>query len=263
MKHATLPASAASPDAGIAPDRPPCAALAGTAPRARRVDRHARRVRAAAALALPAALLAVLALAAVQSGLDRDIADAVYAAQGHAWTLADAPLLRDVLHTGGRHASTLAWLAVVATAATAGPRTTRAASRQPLLALAASVALATLSVATLKAATHVPCAWDLARYGGAVADAGRLARGGCFPAGHAGAGYAWMALYFTAITLAPRWRWWGLGAGVALGLAFGVAQQLRGAHVLSHDLAAAAVCWLAAVLVHAAAGRPLQVEAAP
>jgi membrane-associated PAP2 superfamily phosphatase len=36
------------------------------------------------------------------------------------------------------------------------------------------------------------------------------------------------------------------------GMVFGLSQQLRGAHFLSHDLWTAALCWLVAVAVHAA-----------
>lgn len=47
------------------------------------------------------------------------------------------------------------------------------------------------------------CPWDLTRYGGDLPFVGLLERRpadmpdtACFPAGHASAGYAWLALYF-------------------------------------------------------------------
>jgi membrane-associated PAP2 superfamily phosphatase len=137
--------------------------------------------------------------------------------------------------------------------------------RRPLACLALSVLLSTLLVAWIKSWSNVDCPWDLVRYGGqhAYVDlfAARLAQpstGRCFPAGHASAGYAWMAAYFLLLAVRPAWRRYGLSAGIVLGLAFGFAQQLRGAHFLSHDLWSAALCWLVAVAVHAAAQQPLQ-----
>jgi membrane-associated PAP2 superfamily phosphatase len=41
-----------------------------------------------------------------------------------------------------------------------------------------------------------------------------------------------------------------LGFGLAAGLIFGLAQQLRGAHFLSHDLWALAISWLVALALH-------------
>ena len=44
----------------------------------------------------------------------------------------------------------------------------------------------------------------------------------------------------------PAWRIPALGVALAAGAAFGIAQQLRGAHFLSHDLGALALCVLVA-----------------
>ena len=65
----------------------------------------------------------------------------------------------------------------------------------------------------------------------------------CFPAGHASAGYAWVALYFFFLATRPAWRWRGLAIGLATGAVFGISQQLRGAHFLSHDIFAMIICW--------------------
>jgi membrane-associated PAP2 superfamily phosphatase len=74
-----------------------------------------------------------------------------------------------------------------------------------------------------------------------------LADGGpghCFPAGHASTGFAFVAGYFGLVkrlpTLARRWLW----AAVVGGAVLGVAQQLRGAHFMSHTLWTAWLCWL-------------------
>jgi len=95
------------------------------------------------------------------------------------------------------------------------------------------------------------CPWDLLRYGGHQPYIGLFSHRpadmpmtACFPAGHASAGYAWLSLYFFALLWRPAWRWTGLALGLGSGLLFGISQQLRGAHFLSHDLATALLCWL-------------------
>ncbi|MBB1472969.1 phosphatase PAP2 family protein [Luteimonas sp. MC1782] len=197
---------------------------------------------------LPWALLpAVLAIAARQTALDTVLADALFAWEGQRWALRDDAIARGLLHDGGALACRLAWVAVVlawlATYAVAALRP----HRQRLGRLALSVLAAATLLATLKQVTAVHCPWDLVRYGGGAlpGDGG----GACFPAGHAGAGYAWLALAFSATT--PAGRRAGLAIGAVVGLVFGVDQQLRGAHFLSHDLWAAALCWAVAVAVAA------------
>lgn len=111
----------------------------------------------------------------------------------------------------------------------------------------------------MKSWTHVDCPWDLLAYGGGRDFHALLAAvpadapvGRCFPAGHASAGYAWVALYFFFLPTRPQWRWRGLGTGVGAGLVFGISQQLRGAHFMSHDVWTLMICWLTALLLHRA-----------
>lgn len=207
---------------------------------------------------LPWALLpAVAALLASAGGLDAALADRIFAWEGQRWALRDHVLASGILHDGGLMACRFAWGAVVlawaATFAAPGWR----AYRLPLARLAASVLVATALVAALKQFSAVHCPWDLPRYGGAaLAHAGG---GRCFPAGHAAAGYAWLALAFVPRTMAGRRI--GLAIGLAAGLVFGIDQQLRGAHFISHDLASAALCWAVATTV--AALHPTPAERAP
>jgi len=70
-----------------------------------------------------------------------------------------------------------------------------------------------------------------------------MPRGVCFPAGHSSAGFAWVSLYFFALLVHPAWRWRGLAVGLVAGGVFGLAQPLRGAPFLSHDLWTLATCW--------------------
>lgn len=189
-------------------------------------------------------------------GGDQWIADRLYALEGHSWRLKDAFLTQGLVHVRGRQLSALAWLAVaVAWAASFRDGSLLLPWRGALARLALSVLAATAAVAVLKSMSHVDCPWSLLRYGGDREYAGLFgprAAGAahCFPAGHASGGYAWMALYFFFRAVRPRLRWWGLGCGIGLGLLFGAAQQLRGAHFLSHDVWSAMICWSVAVAAY-------------
>lgn len=197
---------------------------------------------------LPWALLpAALAAVAHPTAVDTAIADALFALEGHRWALRDDAIARGLVHEGGLMACRLAWLGVVLACGATWSHGALRRYRQPLARLAVSVLVATSLVAGLKQLSGVHCPWDLVRYGGSalVADGG----GGCFPAGHAAAGYAWFALAFAPAT--PTGRRVGFAVGLAAGLVFGIDQQLRGAHFLSHDLWSAALCWMVAATVAA------------
>jgi hypothetical protein len=64
-----------------------------------------------------------------------------------------------------------------------------------------------------------------------------------------------MALYFVFRDRAPRLAYCGLGAGVLAGLAFGLAQQSRGAHFISHDLWSVMLAWFISLTLYAFAFR--------
>ena len=185
------------------------------------------------------------------------LADRLYAMEGHAWSLRHTWLTQHVIHQFGREASIAAWLIVLAAWLVARFRRSAQHLRRPLLYLLVAVAMSTLLVSWTKSWSNVDCPWDLARYGGTRvyfglfdAKSAGLARGMCFPAGHASGGYAWVSLFFFFGMVRPRLRWWGLAIGLGAGLLFGISQQLRGAHFLSHDLAAVTICWTTAVLAY-------------
>ena len=125
-----------------------------------------------------------------------------------------------------------------------------------------SAALSTALVVALKRLTRMDCPWDAAVYGGAhpyftlfQARPAGIEPSGCFPAGQASAGYAWISLYFFFLCVRPAWRRLGFAIGVSGGLVLGAVQQLRGAHYLSHDAWTLAICWLVSVGVHRLANR--------
>lgn len=210
----------------------------------------------------PLAAFAVFAFALMGLGLDQWLADRLYAWQGHGWNLRDGFFIETVAHGGGRRLSQWLWLATLVTFVLAQRRQRWAEWRLPLLYLLLCVVLSTAMVAWMKRWTQMDCPWDLLRYGGTKAYHGLFEQrasggaGACFPAGHASAGYAWVAAYFFLGAVRPRWRWWGLAAGLAMGALFGLAQQLRGAHFLSHDVWSLMICWLVALALHRALRLP-------
>lgn len=208
--------------------------------------------------ALPVLVLAWLAA----NQLDAALARFLFEWEGGQWALRQHPLLETIVHRGGRASVLLAWLVLFGMTI----RSWRVASAmlwtRPAARLLFATLASTLVVAWLKLATRMDCPWDLSGFGGdrlfvalfAVRPNG-LGSPACFPAAHAASGYAWVALYFFFAAVRPRWRWTALGIGIAAGAVFGIAQQLRGAHFLSHDIASLAVCWAVACSVEGAALR--------
>ncbi len=122
--------------------------------------------------------------------------------------------------------------------------------RRPALYFFVSVVLSVGVVGLLKTLTNVDCPRDLSEFGGAFPfihlfehrpESLRHAR--CFPAAHASSGYALLALYFLLRERSRRAARFGLALGLMMGLVFGIAQQARGAHFISHDVWSAMIVW--------------------
>jgi membrane-associated PAP2 superfamily phosphatase len=157
---------------------------------------------------------------------------------------------RGLLHTGGRWVVRgIAGAALVLWAlsfAVGSLRDYRRSAGYVLL----SMLLAMLIVGGLKAVTNVDCPWNLAGFGGHNAyfalfadrpDA--LKRAQCFPGAHASSGFALFCFYFVFRDRSRRLARWMLAAAIAVGIAFSIGQEARGAHFLSHDLTSAAIVW--------------------
>ncbi|WP_397408637.1 phosphatase PAP2 family protein [Polaromonas sp.] len=119
--------------------------------------------------------------------------------------------------------------------------------------LALTTLLALLVVSNIKLHSHSSCPWSLQEFGGVASYVSHWAwgvrdggDGGCFPAGHASAGFAFVGGFFAfrhaLPTTARRWLQGSMLAGLLLGLA----QQVRGAHYMSHTFWTAWFCWASA-----------------
>lgn len=187
------------------------------------------------------------------SGIDLWLADAIYHWSGDSWRWRDAWVTATLVHEYGR--TLVAVLVLVLLLLILGSWQVAVLSpfRSGLCYVLVSALLAGLVVNIGKRLTHVDCPWDLLRYGGTadyvrnfMSHAGTGGVGGCFPAGHASAGYGWFGLYYFVRQFWPRWRSAALAGVLLLGLVFGIGQQLRGAHFLSHDVWTLGICWLVA-----------------
>ena len=105
-------------------------------------------------------------------------------------------------------------------------------------------------IGLLKKQTTLPCPWHVKEFDGPrdfqaiwTLFNSLYPKGNCFPAGHASAGYGLFVLYF-AKSLYQRSSLKYLLPGLTLGLIFGISQQFRGAHFLSHDLITVTLCLL-------------------
>jgi len=170
------------------------------------------------------------------------------------------PLREHWFFVGVMHelARRLAWVLVAVLIASIwlplGPL--RGTSRGARIQLAATTLLSLAVVSTLKYTSSTSCPWDLSEFGGVARHVshwalGVLDGGGgkCFPAGHASAGFAFFGGFFALRRQRPPAAQVWLVATLLAGLLLGWAQQVRGAHFLSHTLWTGWLCWCTAWLV--------------
>jgi membrane-associated PAP2 superfamily phosphatase len=207
---------------------------------------------------VPLALLAAAGGLVAGTDLDVTLARAVFFESPHTWIGAGQWWATTALHDGGRWlirmlvaAATLLWVSTFFDGYV--PEW-----RRPAAYFALAVILTVGIAGALKAVTNVDCPWDLAPFGGQFPyvhlfadrpDVLRHAR--CFPAAHASSGYALMSLYFVLRERSTLWARAGLTLGIATGLLFGIAQQARGAHFVSHDLCSAVLAWTVSASLYA------------
>ena len=171
-------------------------------------------------------------------------------------------LLTSVLHDGARRlAWTVALLLCLGVWFPVGGFKHLVFRRRLQLAVTALVAVTVIS--SLKSITTTSCPWSLSDFGGVArytphwshlfeADGGN---GGCFPAGHASSGFAFVGGYFVFRHDRPSLAWKWLLVAVMAGMVLGIAQQIRGAHFMSHTLWTGWICWVTAWTIDALMSR--------
>jgi membrane-associated PAP2 superfamily phosphatase len=207
-----------------------------------------------------ATLLALAALLAWDaSGWDLLVARMTGTPMGFPWR--DNPFLVEVMHKGARD---LSWvLVIILFGAIRWPfGILRRLSGHDRVQLALTVLVSVLAVTLFKHVSNTSCPWELKEFGGVaryashwswgVSDGGS---GGCFPAGHASAAFAYVGGYFVLRRVSARAAGIWLGVAMVAGLVLGVSQQMRGAHYMSHTLWTAWVCWVVGFAIDAVVTR--------
>ena len=208
-------------------------------------------------------MFTLLALAAlmVWDATTGDLALARMAGSALGFPLRSNPFMVHVMHEGMRD---LSWVLVISLfVAIRWPLGfLRRLSTGERAQLALTVLASVIAVSLLKHASHTSCPWDLQEFGGVARYVSHWSwglddggPGGCFPAGHASAAFAYVGGYFVLRRTVPRAAAIWLVAAMAAGLLLGVSQQLRGAHYMSHTFWTAWVCWTVGFVIDLAATR--------
>lgn len=209
-------------------------------------------------------ILFLLTLLIELANVDRYVADYLYQWEGNRWQLKNAWFTATFIHKGGKYLSIalLLFVLLLFIALQLSPTFTNWRCR--LAYLLTATLLGVLFVNVGKSISNISCPWDFSRYGGTQEYLSLMeqlwVRNGsqCFPAGHASAGFAWVSLYFIGRHTAASWRWPALFFALSLGVVFGVSQQLRGAHFLSHDLWSFGICWMTSFICYEVMLKPYE-----
>ena len=209
-------------------------------------------------LRTPLVVFALLATGLASTPVDLGIAHALFFDENRSqWIGATSWWTNELIHRDG------AWLMRSVAATGLGvwivswARPQWQSLRRPALYFFVAVVLSVGLVGLLKSLTNVDCPRDLSEFGGTFPfihlfeqRPATLRHARCFPAAHASSGYALLALYFVARERSRRAARLGLAAGLGLGLVFGIAQQARGAHFISHDVWSAMIVWTVALSLY-------------
>jgi membrane-associated PAP2 superfamily phosphatase len=213
-----------------------------------------------ALLAVPALLFVFSVIAIELLELDHRLAALLYSWQGDQWLLRNHIVTNQLIHHHGRQLVGILSLIVLALLAGSFIHPALKVGRRVFGYLLLAPLSAALLVNVLKQTTQMDCPYHITDFGGLNAYTtlwqSHSGGHGCFPAGHASAGYCWLALFFAAHYVPADWRAhypqlprYGLAVGLSLGLIFGISQQLRGAHFVSHDVWTATLCWLSSTVL--------------
>jgi membrane-associated PAP2 superfamily phosphatase len=201
--------------------------------------------------------LFLASMASYQSGLDMALANAIFKLEGgvNQFPWKNSFLLDDIIHEGGRALAKRMFFITLIFYIASLWITSLHRWNKTFLYVALTALLSTTMISTLKQLTTLPCPDSLITFGGTrewisfwQLLSPSLPGEQCFPAGHSSGGYAWLCMAF-AFPFASRRFYLLLIPGMVLGLTYGIAQQFRGMHFLSHDLMTISICWLNAGLM--------------
>lgn len=206
---------------------------------------------------LPLLVMALVLTLFEATPLDVKLAGFWYKMEGGEWALRNHWFTYHVMHHWGKRLIIGFGLALLFLYAASWKFERLRRWRWSLLFSLTAMILVPSCVAILKRLSGVPCPWSVQEFGGNLPYLHSFqyltapAAGHCFPAAHASSGFGLFALYFAFAPFLAKHRRLLLLPGLIVGFSFGLAQQLRGAHYLSHDLWSATIAWLGLVLMSA------------
>lgn len=205
---------------------------------------------------------AVLAVAAhtLQGDIDVSISSLFFDAPGNTFDLSHSIWLEILGHQAARALPVIVGALALAAGVAGGFADSLRPWRRILFTLGVAVILGPAIISVLKSSTAAHCPHDLQMFGGVIEYAreraspiwapSAAAAGHCLPSGHAGGGYALVALYFAGWAAGrPEWRWRGLWIGVGAGVLFSVVRVIQGAHFPSQTMWSATIDWCVASLL--------------
>lgn len=177
--------------------------------------------------------------------------------KSHIWIFRNHWFYKTVMHSGGQMLDKFFGLIWLISFIVINAKENLRKNRRIFLFFLCASAAGPIIVGVCKSLTHIYTPWDLQIFSGIQpyvrffdAAPAHAAVGHAFPAGHASGGYCFLSLYFVLLLFRSPYRFFGLVAGIFLGFAFGMSQQIRGAHFPSHDLVTLVICWYAAMALY-------------
>lgn len=176
---------------------------------------------------------------------DIRLADHAFDFQQHTFPLKHDFVMETVMHQYAKILLTTLWLLILILSFTPLGKLSGYFSTSTRYTLRWITTLAVLNAMVVSALKHqMPhaCPWDIVRYGGdspwvpALTAHPAMQAGHCFPAGHATSGLWLSAFCLLWLPQSPRKALLVSIGGFSIGLLLGWAQQMRGAHFLSHTL---------------------------
>lgn len=202
-------------------------------------------------------LLVATGVAFEYSGLDVWWVSLFYDADKQLWPFGNHWLFEDLLHSGGQLLDKVFALICLLSFIVINLKKELIQYRKIFLYFLLASAAGPVLIGIIKDMTHIYSPWDLQLFNGVQpyirlfdpvpADA---LVGNAFPAGHASGGYCFLSLYFVFLRFRSSYRIYGLIFSLGLGLLFGMAQQVRGAHFPSHDMATIFICWYSSLTLY-------------
>jgi len=194
-------------------------------------------------------LLSIVALFAIEIfELDFYFADMIYSIDNE-WTYTESWFFSTLLHNFAKKIIILMYLILIIHTIYLSKTQKQNKTIRPKLILILAIISGTATVSILKLFFDVDCPWDLIKYGGEKPfyklfnyDSQYLPSSRCFPAAHASVGFTLIAIYFYCREHFHQYKNHAFMLAMITGFIFGFAQQVRGAHFLSHTIWSLIIC---------------------